>query len=199
MNRRTAVLTRGVFPHQFAWLLHLPLRRLIVSPKRLVDQLPLQEHSRVLEVGPGSGYFSTELARRLPSGVLCLLDLQPQMLVKARRRLTSQGYRHVQYVAADAAALPFPDAQFDVALLVCVLGEVSRQDDGIASLARVLTPVGTLAVRESVPDPDRIEFNTLEALVRRHGFQLAARHGGRFSYTALFRRDAAIRQHPGES
>jgi len=33
--------------------------------------------------------------------------------------------------------------------------------------------------------PDRIDFHDLEALVRRHGFLLAARHGGRFDYLAL--------------
>jgi len=192
MKRATAVLTRGVFPHQFSWLLHVPLRRLIVSPARLVARLPLLETSRVLEVGPGSGYFSDALARRLPRGLLCLIDLQPEMLVKAKRRLQSRGHMNVQYVAADAGgALPFAPAHFDLALLVSVLGEVRRQDEGLAALFHLLAPGGILAVHEAVPDPDRIQFHDLVTLVRKHGFALSARHGHRFSYTALFRKDPA--------
>jgi ubiquinone/menaquinone biosynthesis C-methylase UbiE len=184
-----AVITRGAFPHQFAWLLHFPLRRAISSPKRLVERLPLRENSSVLEVGPGSGYFSVELARHLPNGVLHLVDLQPEMLAKARRKLTAGGYCNVRYAAVDASTvLPFMGSQFDVVLLASVLGEVSDQDACLASLHHVLRPDGVLAVHESVPDPDRIPFSDLVALARRHDFELGARHGSRFSYMALFRK-----------
>lgn len=143
----------------------------------------------MLEIGPGSGYFSVELARRVPNGVLCLVDLQPEMLAKARRKLITRGCDNVHYAAVDASAnLPFPDSQFDIVLLASVLGEVADQDRCLASLHRVLRTDGVLAVHEAVPDPDRIEFSDLVALARRHGFEPSVRHGGRYSYTALFRK-----------
>ncbi|MCG8683889.1 MAG: class I SAM-dependent methyltransferase [Desulfobacterales bacterium] len=43
----------------------------------------IQPDDRVLEVGPGSGFFSVEVIRRIPGGELVLLDLQPEMLEKA--------------------------------------------------------------------------------------------------------------------
>src|SRR5688572_28981289 len=71
-------LGRGVFPHQLSWLIDNAARRLIVSPGAIANRLSLSPSSRVLEIGPGSGFFSTELAKRLPNGLLALLDLQPE-------------------------------------------------------------------------------------------------------------------------
>lgn len=55
-----------VFPHQFSWLIDNPLRRLVLSPETLAKRLPLSDSSRILELGPGSGYFSAALAARVP-------------------------------------------------------------------------------------------------------------------------------------
>ncbi len=82
-----ALWSRGVFPHQFSWLIDNPLRRLVLSPDTLAKRLPLSDSSRILELGPGSGYCSAALAARVPRGRLELFDLQPEMLAKAERKL----------------------------------------------------------------------------------------------------------------
>src|SRR5512145_652167 len=74
---------RGAYPHELAFLLTLPLRRLIQPPARLVARLGLAPDARVLELGPGPGYFSVELARAVPRGRVVLYDLQREMLAKA--------------------------------------------------------------------------------------------------------------------
>ena len=112
------------FPHQLSFFINNPIRRLLISPNRFADRLALEPTSRVLEVGPGSGYFSVEVARRIPEGHLELLDLQPEMLNKARRHLQSAGLWNVGFTEGDATALPFPDSDFDIAFLVAVIGEV---------------------------------------------------------------------------
>ena len=61
---------RGVFPYQFSWILELPLRRLILSPQSLVVRLALRAEVSVLKIGPGSGYYSDEVAKRLQAGRL---------------------------------------------------------------------------------------------------------------------------------
>jgi glutamate-1-semialdehyde 2,1-aminomutase len=72
-------LGRGIFPHQLAWFLELPLRRLVLSPELLASRLPLRPDASVLEIGPGSGYYSLEVARRIPAGRLELFDVQPDL------------------------------------------------------------------------------------------------------------------------
>ena len=100
---------RGVHPHEMSFSLTLPLRRLILSPETLAERLHLDASFKVLEVGPGPGYFSAEVARRLAEGRLELFDLQRGMLEAARQRLAAAGIHNVGFTQGDARRLPFSD------------------------------------------------------------------------------------------
>ncbi|HSE52443.1 MAG TPA: methyltransferase domain-containing protein, partial [Gemmatimonadales bacterium] len=131
------------------------------------------------------------LSAAVPQGHLELVDLQPQMLAKARSRLTARGRTNVGYTVADAGSpLPLAAASFDVAVLVHVLGEVADQSRCLRSLASVLKPGGVLVLHEGMPDPDRIPMPELAALVEPRGFRLDRIEGPSWNYTALFRRAA---------
>ena len=56
------------FPHQATSILDNPLRRVLMKPARIVDRLGLTGSEPVLEIGPGPGLFSVEIARRLTDG-----------------------------------------------------------------------------------------------------------------------------------
>jgi uncharacterized protein len=155
---------RGTYPHQLAGVLLFPLRRVIFSPRQLLDQLHLTPTSRVLEVGPGPGFFSVEVARAVPGGRLELVDIQLEMLKKARRRLHRSGSRGVGFTQADAAALPFRPQQFDAAFLVAVLGEIPDPGACVASIAALLREGGRLVFVELPGDPDAMSEAELRAL-----------------------------------
>ena len=176
------------FPHQLAFLIDNPLRRLLISPEELADRLDIEGSETVLEVGPGSGYFSVEIARRLERGRLELFDLQEEMLAKARRKLERAVCTNVGFTRGDAQDLPFPNAHFDVALLVAVLGEVPDPRRCLRSLHRVLRTGGLLVFHEQVPDPDRMSLTQLRELVDPQGFAYLDSCGPRWNYTARFRR-----------
>jgi ubiquinone/menaquinone biosynthesis C-methylase UbiE len=180
---------RGYFPHQLSWLIDNPLRRLILRPQQLAERLRLTESDCLLELGAGSGYFSIELARRVPRGRLELVDLQPQMLAKARRKLKTRGFQNIGYTVHDAGFdLPFPAQTFDVAVMVAVLGEVSDKKSCLDTLYRTIRSGGVLAIHEHAPDPDRIRFTALRSLVEPRGFWFRERFGPDWNYTALFER-----------
>jgi ubiquinone/menaquinone biosynthesis C-methylase UbiE len=188
---RTMQRGRGAdyFPYQLWFLLDNPLRRLLVNPRRLIDRLELSGSEDVLEVGPGPGLFSVELARRLTSGRLELLELQPEMLAKARRKLDRAGCSNVGFHAGDAGGgLPFSDGSFDVAFLAAVLGEVTDKPACVRSLARVLRPGGLLVVQEFFPDPDRMRVPEIRGLAEPAGFRFIGAQGRPWNYTVRFRR-----------
>jgi ubiquinone/menaquinone biosynthesis C-methylase UbiE len=140
-------------------------------------------------LGPGPGFYSTEIARRVPQGQLDLFDIQPEMLDKARRNLEDAGCRNVGYHAGDASSgFPFPDGQFDVAFLAAVLGEVPDKSACIRELARVLRPGGSLILVESFPDPDRLSVQTLRDLAEPEGFRLHVAEGTTWRDIVNFRR-----------
>ena len=72
-----------------------PIRRALLKPARIVDKLDLADSEHVLELGPGPGFFSVEIARRLTDGRLELFDVQPEMLEKARLQLERAGISDV--------------------------------------------------------------------------------------------------------
>jgi len=57
-NAIRSFVGRGTFPHQLSFVLGSTLRRFVLSPEELANRLHLSQAARVLEVGPGPGYFS---------------------------------------------------------------------------------------------------------------------------------------------
>jgi ubiquinone/menaquinone biosynthesis C-methylase UbiE len=184
-------LARGVFPHEMSFFLELPWRNLLLSPQKLSARLALKNTSRVLEVGAGSGFYSVTVARALSAGHLELLDLQPEMLEKARRKLEAAGVFNVGYTPADAGILPFATDSFDVIFLVAVFGEIAEQESFLREARRVLKPGGILSISEHLPDPDFSPFAKVKSVVEKEGFEFFARDGAKWSYTASFRKASA--------
>lgn len=179
----------GYMPYTEAHHLLNPLRKLVLSPRRLAQRLDLKPDSRVLELGPGPGFFSPEVARCVPHGKLVLVDVQQEMLDMARERLESQGLANVEYHKGEAASLPLDTESFDVVFLVAVLGEVPDRDACLREIRRVLRPDGLLSLTEmKVGDPDRIPMPELLKSVQAAGFRRCAQFGNLLHYAINFRK-----------
>jgi ubiquinone/menaquinone biosynthesis C-methylase UbiE len=176
------------FPYQAAFILDNPLRRALMKPARIIEHLGLTGSEHVLEIGPGPGFFSVEIARRLTYGRLDLFDIQPQMLEKAKRQLERAGFRDVGFTAGEASeGFPFPNNTFDLAFLAAVIGEVPDQQACIRSLSHVLKPGGRLVFLEMFPDPDRLSVRELRDLAEPEGFDLVETSGNRWKDIVSFR------------
>jgi uncharacterized protein len=181
---------KGVYPAaQAGWLLH-PLRRLIMPPRRMVQRLELRPTDLILEVGPGPGWFSPDLARAAPLGRLTLFDVQPEMLDMAGRRLRAAGLSNFEPVAGDAQKLPFPAASFDLVFLVTVLGEIGDPAAAMREITRVLKPGGRVSITEQFGDPDHIPRTKLAQLAGEAGLAVEESTGSPLLYTAMLRKPA---------
>jgi ubiquinone/menaquinone biosynthesis C-methylase UbiE len=179
---------KSPFPYQAAFMIDNPIRRALLKPARIVDKLSLAGSEHVLELGPGPGFFSVEIARRLTDGRLELFDIQPEMLEMAGRQLERAGLSDVGFTAGEASdGLPFPDNTFDVAFLAAVIGEVPDQQACLRSLGQVLKPGGRLVFVEMFPDPDRLSVPQLRGLAEPEGFEFAEATGNRWETIVRFR------------
>lgn len=176
-------LGRGVFPHQLTWILDLPGRGLIMPATTVAERLPVGPDGQVLEVGPGSGHYSVEVARRLPDGCLTLVDIQPEMLEKTSRRLDAAGLDNHRTAVSDGVSLPFEDGAFDAIFMVTVFGEIAQRAPFLDEVFRVLKPGGVLSITEHHPDPDLEPAEVVAAEVARHGFESGTPLGWRWAYT----------------
>ena len=187
MGDRQFGLGRGkVFPAAKARSLLHPVRKLIQPPGSLVRRLELPDSARILELGPGPGYFSGSLAAAVPRGTLVLVDVQLAMLELATQRLGPTA--NTTFANADALDLPFTDGCFDAVVVVLVLGEVPDRRRCIGEVARVLKPGGTALFAETRRDGDFIRLPDLLDLVRPEGLDFVDRRGMALEYTARFTR-----------
>ena len=108
-------------------------------------------HGDVLEIGCGSGAMAAEMLHRFPSIRLTATDYDEAMVEAARVRLAAFGDR-ASVRRADATALPFGDATFDVVATFIMLHHVIAWESALAEIARVLRPGGTLVGYDVVGD-----------------------------------------------
>ena len=160
-----------------------------ITRERLREALAPQPGERVLEVGPGTGYYSLPVAEWLaPDGQLDIFDLQQAMLDHTMRLAGDTGLTNLVPTQGDARDMPYPDATFDAAYLTAVLGEIPDQDAALAELARVLKPGGRLVVGELFGDPHWVRPSRLEQRASRAGLRFERRLGVPLAYFARFSR-----------
>jgi SAM-dependent methyltransferase len=160
----------------------------LITRSRLREALAPSPGERLLEVGPGTGYYSLPVAEWLsPEGTLEIFDLQPEMLAHTQRSAEQRGLTNVVSTQGDARSLPFDQDRFDAAFLVTVLGEVPDQDAALSELRRVIRPDGRLVVGELFGDPHWVRFAALKERAQHAGFQFEERIGSALGYFARFR------------
>lgn len=155
---------------------------------RLREILAPRLGERMLEVGPGTGYYALEVARWItPDGKLDVLDIQQEMLDHTMRRASDLCIDNIIPTQGDAQALPYPDDTFDAAYVVLTLGEIPNQNVALLGLHRVLKSGGRLVVGESFPDPHMVTFDSLRSRAEEVGLHFERRLGGKLGYFASFR------------
>ena len=114
--------------------MEIPLReggargQVMLAPRveaRLLQDLAVRKHEKVLEVGAGSGYMAALLAHRAQRVVT--LEIEPELASMARANLQKAGIHNADVRQADGAAGAQADGPFDVILLSGSVAEVPRQ------------------------------------------------------------------------
>lgn len=159
----------------------------LITRSRLREILAPKPGQRILEVGPGTGYYTLPVAEWIGAdGQVEIFDLQQQMLDHTLRRARAHGLENVRATQGDARLLSYEDRAFDAAYLVTVLGEIPDQLAALRELRRVLKPGGRLVIGELFGDPHWVSPRTLVARAREAGLRLERRLGSPLGYFASF-------------
>lgn len=161
----------------------------LITRTRLREILDPKPGERILEVGPGTGYYTLEVAELVkPDGEVDILDLQQEMLDHTVRRAGERGLANVTPTQSDATSMPYEDGTFDAAYLVTVLGEIPDQDAALRELARVLKPGGRLVVGELIGDPHYVRLAPMRLRASGAGLGFERRSGNALGYFARFKK-----------
>ena len=117
--------------------------RLQLVGELLCEAVDLRATDRVLDVAAGNGNASLAAARHFAD--VTATDYVPELLEQARRRAEADRLP-IAFREADAEALPFADASFDVVLSTFGVMFVPDQERAARELLRVLKPGGRIGL-----------------------------------------------------
>lgn len=107
-----------------------------------LDWLAPKPGLRWIDVGCGNGAFTEMIVERCAPSAIQGIDPSEAQLDYAR---TQPAARMAQYRQGDAMALPFADDGFDAAVMALVIFFVPEPARGVAEMARVVSPGGTVS------------------------------------------------------
>lgn len=129
--------------------------RLYRRVARDVTALGLPEGARVLDVGTGPGTMPRRIAEAAPGLQVDAIDVSPEMITWAQQTATPG----VTFTVADVAALPWPDATFDIIVSTLSQHHWADVDAGLREVRRVLRPGGqawVYDVRWALPQEESV-------------------------------------------
>ena len=106
----------------------LPCGQVMLAPRveaRLLQDLKVQKHEKVLEIGAGSGYMAALLAHRAQRVIS--LEIEPALAELARTNLQKAGVHNAEVRLADAAKTMPVEGPFDVIVLSGSVAEIPHQ------------------------------------------------------------------------
>ncbi len=184
-------MAHRVCPWWLGYLLASPLRRLMASPRKLLEPY-VHEGMTVLEPGPGMGFFTLELARLVGvSGRVVALDIQSKMLDGLKRRLAKAGLLErvdIRLVQPDSMRLDDLAGSVDFALAFAVVHEMPSASSFFAELSRALKPDGSILFAEPAGHVKAALWDAELEAANHAGFIVADRPHIRRSYTALLKK-----------
>ena len=111
--------------------------------ERVIDDLRIPRGAKVLEVGAGTGTsFPAYPTHCQVTGI----DLAPDMLSRARRKIEENGWHHIRVMEMDASNLSFSDDSFDYVMAFHVVSVVPDPVAMIAEARRVCKRGGKIVI-----------------------------------------------------
>lgn len=118
-------------------------RRFTSVVDHVVRRGELKPGDRVLDLGTGTGSVAIRAAGQVgPAGKVTGVDISPDMLAVARRRVAESGHTNIDLREGRAEQLPAPDGSLDVLLASLSLMYVVDRPVAAREMRRVLRPGG---------------------------------------------------------
>jgi ubiquinone/menaquinone biosynthesis C-methylase UbiE len=120
---------------------------------RMIELAQPRGDQRLLDIATGGGHTALAFAPHVREVVAT--DLTPRMLEVAEAFIRQQGAANVTFQVADAEALPFPDADFDIVTTRIAPHHFPNPQQYVREVARVLKPSGLFVLDDNMAPDDQ--------------------------------------------
>mgnify|MGYP001557891083 CR=1 FL=1 len=112
--------------------------------REVLKELELRNNMKVLDVGCGTGYLVEKAAREVDGGLIRGVDVSPEMVKVAQRRI--QRIKNAEVVVADAEKLPYSKKVFDGVVSTLALHHFPDAQVAVREMARVAKKDGKIVL-----------------------------------------------------
>ena len=175
-------------PSFVPYLINNPIRRKFSPPGKVIGYLDIHEGMRVLEVVPGTGFYTFEAAQRAgPSGYVYAIDIEPKTIARLKKEIEQRKAGNITARVASAYEVPLPSNSVDRTFMVGVLPEIPDKRKALCEIRRVLKREGLLMLAECLIDPDYPRRKSEISWCKDAGFELVGSYGSAFYYVLTFK------------
>ncbi|WP_369811139.1 class I SAM-dependent methyltransferase [Hymenobacter mellowenesis] len=138
-----------VMGHEGASWLERSGRRQEEGTDLLIKELKLKPTDVVADIGAGTGFFSFQLAKKVPKGEVLAVDIQPEMMTALQNNKRKFKVTNVRPVLGSTTSPALPADSVDLVLIVDAYHEFDHPREMGRAIRRALKPgTGRLALVE---------------------------------------------------
>ena len=160
-----------VMGHLGAPWLERPEREAEENVSQAIQNMKLKPNEVVVDIGAGSGYYSFQIAEKLPEGKVLAVDLQAEMLAMMRQKIESDKIQNVELIQGQETSPNLPENSADMVFMVDVYHELSYPKEMMQEIVSALKPEGRFILLEyRMEDPSvpikRLHKMSLDQAIR---------------------------------
>ncbi len=145
------------------WL-ERPERQFEENSALLLKNLNLKSGMQIADIGAGSGYYTSLIAKRIGNGKVYAVDVEPQMILFLNERIKEEKLSNVVTVLGSETSVRLPASSLDMMLLVDVYHEFSFPYEMGQSMYNALKPEGRLVLVEFRSEDETVPIKTIHKM-----------------------------------
>jgi FkbM family methyltransferase len=145
------------------WL-ERPERQFEENSALLLKNLNLKSGMNVADIGAGSGYYTSLIAKRIGNGKVYAVDVEPQMILFLNERIKEEKLSNVVTILGSETSVRLPASSLDMMLLVDVYHEFSFPYEMGQSMYNALKPDGRLVLVEFRSEDETVPIKTIHKM-----------------------------------
>ena len=153
-----------VMSHRGIDWLERPERQFEENSALLLKNLNLKSGMHVADIGAGSGYYTSLIAKRIGNGKVYAVDVEPQMILFLNERIKEEKLSNVVTVLGSEKSTALPSSSIDMMLLVDVYHEFSFPYEMGQSIYNALKPEGRLILVEFRSEDETVPIKTIHKM-----------------------------------